>query len=120
LIDAVVENLHRSDHTPVEEAKAFARLLEAGLTRRGICEQLSVTRERVRGRLRLLEVPRELHGAIDVGEIPLAAVPALVAPRRRCIPGCRRARGGGSARRRSSRGSGRSVGRMSLLIRSAP
>jgi ParB/RepB/Spo0J family partition protein len=78
LIDAVVENLHRSDHTPLEEATAFARLLRAGLTRKGICEQLSVTRERVRDRLQLLEVPRELHGAIDRGEIPLAAVPALV------------------------------------------
>jgi ParB/RepB/Spo0J family partition protein len=78
LIDAVVENLHRSDHTPLEEATAFARLLEAGLTRKGICEQLSVTRERVRDRLQLLAVPHELHGAIDRGEIPLAAVPALV------------------------------------------
>jgi ParB/RepB/Spo0J family partition protein len=78
LIDAVAENLHRSDHTPLEEATAFARLLQAGLTRKGICEQLSVTRERVRDRLQLLEVPRELHGAIDRGEIPLAAVPALV------------------------------------------
>jgi ParB/RepB/Spo0J family partition protein len=78
LIDAVVENLHRSDHTPVEEATAFARLLEAGLTRKGICEQLSVSRERVRDRLALLAVPSELHGAIDAGEIPLAAVPALV------------------------------------------
>jgi hypothetical protein len=38
-----------------------------------------------------LEVPREFHGAIAVGEIPLEAVPALVAPRRRWIPGCRRA-----------------------------
>ena len=78
LVDAVVENLHRSDHTPVEEATAFARLLEAGLTRKGICEQLSVSRERVRERLQLLAVPSELHGAIDAGEIPLAAVTALV------------------------------------------
>ena len=90
LIDAVVENLHRSDHTPLEEATAFARLLEAGLTRKGICEQLSVTRERVRDRLQLLEVPRELHGAIDKGEIPLAAVPALVelAAIHRDLPAC--------------------------------
>lgn len=78
MIDAVVENLHRSDHTPVEEATAFARLLETGLTRKGICEQLSVSRERVRDRLALLAVPSELHGAIDAGAIPLAAVPALV------------------------------------------
>ena len=78
LVDAIVENLHRSDHTPLEEAAAFARLLDAGLTRKGICDQLSVSSQRVRERLELLNVPGELHGAIDAGEIPLAAVPALV------------------------------------------
>ena len=78
LVDAIVENLHRSDHTPLEEAAAFKRLLDAGLTRKGICEQLSVTPQRVRDRLELLKVPAELHAAIDAGEVPLAAVPALV------------------------------------------
>jgi ParB/RepB/Spo0J family partition protein len=78
LVDAVVENLHRADLTPVEEATAFQRLLDAGLTRKGICEQLSVTAQRVRERLELLKLSAELHPAIDAGHIPLAAIPALV------------------------------------------
>jgi len=119
LIDAVVENLHRSDHTPVEEARAFARLLDAGLTRKGICERLSVTRERVRERLLLLEVPRELHGAIDAGEIPLGAVPALVelASIHPGLPACAWRRVSETPEQSWRRPS---VGRMSRPIRSAP
>ena len=35
LVDALAANFHKAAHTPVEEARAFARLLEVGLTRRG-------------------------------------------------------------------------------------
>jgi ParB/RepB/Spo0J family partition protein len=79
LVDAIVENLHRSDHTPLEEAAAFARLLDSGLTRKGICDHLSVSSQRVRvSASSCSRSPGELHGAIDAGDVPLAAVPALV------------------------------------------
>ncbi len=39
LVEALAANFHGAGHTPVEEAKAFGRLLDAGLTRHGICER---------------------------------------------------------------------------------
>jgi ParB/RepB/Spo0J family partition protein len=78
LVEALAANFHRAAHTPVEEAQAFGRLLAAGLTRRGISEQLAVSRELVRERLEILELPEDLHSAIDDGTIPLGAVKALV------------------------------------------
>ena len=78
LVSALTANFHRADHTPVEEARAFARLLEAGLTRKGICERLQVSRELVRERLEILQLPEELHAHVDAGLIPLGAVKVLV------------------------------------------
>ncbi len=77
LVSALTANFHRADHTPVEEAHAFARLLDAGLTRRGICERLQVSRELVRERLEILTLPEELHQHVDAGLIPLGAVKVL-------------------------------------------
>ena len=77
LVSALTANFHRADHTPVEEARAFARLLEAGLTRKGICERLQVSRELVRDRLEILTLPEELHQHVDAGLIPLGAVKVL-------------------------------------------
>ena len=77
LVSALTANFHRADHTPVEEARAFARLLEAGLTRKGICERLQISRELVRDRLEILTLPEELHPHVDAGLIPLGAVKVL-------------------------------------------
>jgi len=78
LVAAIVENLHRADPTPLEEARAYRRLLDAGLTRHGVSQQLAVTAARVRERLALLDLPDEIHPLIDAGEVPLIAVPALL------------------------------------------
>jgi ParB-like chromosome segregation protein Spo0J len=74
LTGALTANFHRASHTPVEEAHAFARLLEAGLTRKGITQRLQVSRELVRDRLEILELPAELHPRVDDGTIPLGAI----------------------------------------------
>lgn len=78
LVEALTVNLHREEHTPIEEARAFARLLDAGLTRKGITQRLGVSRDRVRERLQLLELPAELHPSVDDGSIPLQAVRTLL------------------------------------------
>jgi ParB/RepB/Spo0J family partition protein len=74
---ALIENMAREDLNPVEEARAFQRLLDAGLTRKGIAERLSIAPRRVTERLRILEIPQELHARIASGEIPSGAVKAL-------------------------------------------
>src|SRR4051794_22044238 len=79
LIGALTANFHRAPHTPAEEARAFARLLEAGLTRKGVTERLRVSRELVRDRLEILELAEPLHARIDDGTIPLGAIRTLAA-----------------------------------------
>jgi len=78
LDDALVENLQRSALNPVEEAKGYARLLEAGLTRRGIAERVAVAQKRVTERLELLKLPAGLHGGLADATIPPSAVRPLV------------------------------------------
>ena len=75
---ALIENMARADLDPVEEALAFRRLIEeGGLTRKGVAERLSIAQKRVTDRLRILEIPEELHPRIASGGIPPGAVIAL-------------------------------------------
>jgi ParB/RepB/Spo0J family partition protein len=75
---ALIENMARADLDPVEEALAFRRLIEeGGLTRKGVAERLSIAQKRVTERLRILEIPEELHSRIASGEIPPGAISAL-------------------------------------------
>lgn len=75
---ALIENIAREDLDPVEEAKAFRRLMEdAGLTRKGVAERLSIAQRRVTERLQILDVPEELHSKIASGDVPPGAIKAL-------------------------------------------
>ena len=91
LLGALTANFHRAAHTPVEEAHAFARLMrEGGLTRKGVSARLQVSRELVRDRLEILELPDDLHSRVDDGTIPLGAVRTLAGLARIHpeLPGC--------------------------------
>lgn len=79
LDDALIANMVRADLNPLEEAAAFSRLREAGLSRRGISERLGVSQKLVTERLQLLELPSELHEGVATGEVPPGAIKALLA-----------------------------------------
>lgn len=66
---AVIDNGHRVDLNPLEEAMAYARLKEAGLTEKGIAERLSVAQRRVTERLRILELPPNAQAAVGDGSL---------------------------------------------------
>jgi ParB/RepB/Spo0J family partition protein len=74
---ALIENIAREDLDPVEEAMAFQRLIDGGLTRKGVAERLSIAQKRVTERLQILDVPENLHPKIASGEIPPGAIKAL-------------------------------------------
>ena len=74
---ALVENMAREGLNPVEEAKAFARLIDAGLTRKGVAERLSVSQRLVTERLQLLKLDEALHPRLADGTIPPGAVKPL-------------------------------------------
>jgi ParB family transcriptional regulator, chromosome partitioning protein len=76
---ALVTALKREDLDPVEEAKAYRRLIEGGLTKKGAAEAVGVPQKTVTVRLQILEVPEKLHPAIASGAIALSSVPTLVA-----------------------------------------
>ena len=55
---ALVENLHREDLNPVEEAAAYRQLLEeGGLTQQALADRLGRSRVAITNALRLLELP---------------------------------------------------------------
>src|SRR5215210_839131 len=77
LEDAVVANQARKELDPIEEAKAFRRLLEAGLTKRGVAQEVGVAQRLVTDRLAMLELPEELWDRLADGRIPPSAVKTL-------------------------------------------
>jgi ParB/RepB/Spo0J family partition protein len=75
---ALVANSERVVLTPVDEAKAFKRLLDAGLTRKGIAERCGVSQKLVSERLALLTLDEELYPKVADGTIPPGAIRPLV------------------------------------------
>jgi ParB family chromosome partitioning protein len=59
---ALVENVHRSDLDPIEEAAAYRQLIdEAGITQEALGTRLGRNRVSVTNALRLLELPNEIQ-----------------------------------------------------------
>jgi len=75
---ALVANSERVDLTPVDEAKAFKRLLDRGLTRKGIARRCGVSQRLVSERLALLALDEGLYPQIAAGTIPPGAIRTLV------------------------------------------
>lgn len=59
---ALVENVHRQDLNPLEEAAAYQQLVdEAGLTHEDLAERLGLSRPTVSNALRLLDLPGSIQ-----------------------------------------------------------
>lgn len=76
---AIIENLQREDLSPVEEARAFARLQEFGLKQDGIAKAVGKSRSAVANALRLLKLPDEALAALDRGKISAGHARAILA-----------------------------------------
>jgi ParB family chromosome partitioning protein len=70
---ALVENIQRQNLTPIEEAHAFAGMLERdnSLNANGLAQRLGLTSEYIRIRLRLRELPAATMDLINAGKLPL-------------------------------------------------
>ena len=67
---SIVENLQREDLSPIEEARAFARLIdEFGHTQEQVAESVGKDRSSVANTLRLLKLPPEIQDALREGAI---------------------------------------------------
>lgn len=65
----MAENLDREDLDPLEEARGFSQLEEAGLTQDQIGERFGLSQGQVSNRVRLLNLPEKLHDIISRGII---------------------------------------------------
>ncbi|PLT29508.1 nucleoid occlusion protein [Peribacillus deserti] len=62
---ALIENLQREELSPIEEALAYARLLELHeLTQEALAQRLGIGQSTVANKLRLLKLPQEVQDAV--------------------------------------------------------
>jgi ParB family chromosome partitioning protein len=67
----LVENLHREDLTPLDEAKGYQQLLALGVKggQRGLAKLVGKSQSHVSKRLALLELPDDVQAHVDSGRI---------------------------------------------------
>lgn len=78
----VLENLHRKDLSPLEEARAFKDLLESGgYTAEDVANRVDKSKAYVYRAIRLLDLPQEAQDALEKGEITTGHARHLL-----CVP----------------------------------
>ncbi|HTM68713.1 MAG TPA: ParB/RepB/Spo0J family partition protein [Candidatus Binatia bacterium] len=80
LVLALIENIQREDLNPMEEARAYDRLMgEFGLTQEIVAQKVGKARSTVANMLRLLGLPEEIRDAIAAGVVPAGSARAMLA-----------------------------------------
>jgi ParB family chromosome partitioning protein len=76
---ALIENIQRAELNPVEEAKAYKRLIETlGLTQDEVAQRVGRDRTFVTNYLRVLKLPKEIHELIETEKITFGHARALL------------------------------------------
>ncbi len=79
LRDALVENLHRSELNPLEEAAAYQQLLDDfGITHEQLAERLSLSRPQITNTLRLLKLPPLIQRRVAAGVLSAGHARAIL------------------------------------------
>jgi len=79
LRDALVENLHRAQLNPLEEAAAYQQLLDDfGITHEQLAERLSRSRPQITNTLRLLKLPPAVQKRVAAGVLSAGHARALL------------------------------------------
>ena len=77
---ALIENLQREDLNPIEEALGYRRLMtEYGLTQEQVSEKMSKSRSGIANSLRLLNLPEEVIGMVERGDLSVGHAKVLLA-----------------------------------------
>ena len=70
MLFALIENLQREDLTPLEEARGYRTLIESqDFTQEGVAQAVGKSRPAVTNALRLLNLPEDIQGMLEAGEI---------------------------------------------------
>ena len=113
LEQALVENLHREDLNPLEEAAAYQQLIEDfGLTQEEVAQRVGKSRSAVANTLRLFQLPPGIQRLVAEGQLTAGHARALLGTpdrafqealaRERSCRGADRPRGGGRGPRRTA------------------
>ncbi len=77
---ALIENLQRSDLSPMEEAKGYRQLIDSqGLTQDGLAKILSKSRSAIANTLRLMDLPTVVQEMIEQGLLTAGHARAILA-----------------------------------------
>lgn len=77
---ALIENLQRSDLSPLEEANGYRQLIrEKGLTQEELARILSKSRSTITNTLRLLDLPEEVQELVETGQLTAGHARAILA-----------------------------------------
>ena len=80
LLDALIENLHRVQLNPLEEAAAYQQLMEDfGCTQQELSKRVSKSRPAITNALRLLRLPASVQPKVAAGVISAGHARALLA-----------------------------------------
>jgi ParB family chromosome partitioning protein len=80
LRDALLENLHRSDLHPLEEASAYQQLLEDfGITQDQLAEKIGRSRPKITNTIRLLKLPASVQRRVAAGVLSAGHARAILA-----------------------------------------
>ncbi|GJL78830.1 MAG: chromosome partitioning protein ParB [Nitrospinaceae bacterium] len=76
---AIIENIHRQDLNPIEEAEAYSRLAnEFGLTQEKLGKRLGKNRASIANTIRLLKLPETVKGEMIAGRLSMGHARALL------------------------------------------
>ncbi len=76
---ALIENIQRADLNPVEEAKAYYKLMElGGLKQEEVAQKVGKNRATVANAIRLLKLPEDIQNALISGQITAGHARALL------------------------------------------
>lgn len=77
---ALIENLQRSDLSPIEEARGYKQLLvDKGLTQEELAKALSKSRSAITNTIRLLDLPEEVQTYVEEGQLSAGHARAILA-----------------------------------------
>jgi ParB family transcriptional regulator, chromosome partitioning protein len=79
LRDALLENLHRAQLNPLEEASAYQQLLEDfGITQEQLAERIGRSRPQITNTLRLLKLPTNVQARVAAGVLSAGHARAIL------------------------------------------
>lgn len=76
---AIIENVQRDDLSPLEEARAYKRLVdEFALTQEEVAKKVGRQRSTIANSMRLLNLPADIQGLLEKGELQMGHARALL------------------------------------------